>query len=142
MRLPAHLTASGRAALALLPAALVRAIFPDRSVFVQRHGAGPTSLTALRALLAEVRRRGYVTEEGELTPGLSSVAAPVLDHHAHPIAGVSVAFPGDAADAAKRERNADQVTRTARELTRRVGGVTMTCRADIGHLARGAPARA
>ncbi|WP_129843544.1 IclR family transcriptional regulator [Streptomyces sp. RFCAC02] len=124
VRLPAHLTASGRAVLALLRPAQVRAVFPDRSAFIVRHGVGPSSLTALRGLLAEVRRRGYATEEGEVTPGLSSIAAPVLDHRAHPIAGVSVTFPGDAADGAERGRIADHVARTAREVTRRVGGVT------------------
>jgi DNA-binding IclR family transcriptional regulator len=110
--------------LAQLPAAQVRAIFPDRSAFVLRHDVGPASLTALRGLLTQVRRRGHATEEGEITPGLSSVAAPVLDHHAHPIAGVSVTFPGDAADESERDRIADQVARTARELTHRVGGAT------------------
>jgi hypothetical protein len=62
VRLPAHLTASGRAILAALPSAQVRALYPDRSTFVVRHGAGPTSLRALRALLvrtgADHPRRG------------------------------------------------------------------------------------
>jgi DNA-binding IclR family transcriptional regulator len=83
-----------------------------------------SSPSAPGGLLTQVRRRGYATEEGEITPGLSSVAAPVLDHHAHPIAGVSVTFPGDAADESERDRIADQVARTARELTHRVGGAT------------------
>ncbi|MGH3348403.1 MAG: IclR family transcriptional regulator, partial [Nocardioides sp.] len=43
VRLPAHLTASGRAILAALPATQVRALYPDRSAFVDRHGVGPTS---------------------------------------------------------------------------------------------------
>jgi DNA-binding IclR family transcriptional regulator len=38
VRLPAHLTASGRAILAALPAAQVRATYPDRSAFVDRSG--------------------------------------------------------------------------------------------------------
>ena len=42
VRLPAQLTASGRAVLAALPAPQVRALFPDRSAFVDRHGVGPT----------------------------------------------------------------------------------------------------
>ncbi|MCZ0978794.1 hypothetical protein O1L60_04665 [Streptomyces diastatochromogenes] len=91
---------------------------------MQRHGAGPATLTALRALLAQARRRGYATEEGEVTPGLSSIAAPVLDHHAHPIAGVAVTFPDEAVDEAERQRIAGHVAQTARELTRRVGGAT------------------
>ena len=41
VRLPAHLTASGLAMLAALPPAQVRALFPSRAAFVQRHGVGP-----------------------------------------------------------------------------------------------------
>ncbi|MGW0130447.1 IclR family transcriptional regulator [Streptomyces sp. NPDC003299] len=124
VRLPAHLTASGRAVLARLPQAQVRALFPDPSAFVRRNELGPTSLSALRHLLTEVRRRGYATEEDEITTGFSSVAAAVLDHSAHPIAGVAVTFPGAQVDEEQRERMASEVGRVARELTRRVGGVT------------------
>lgn len=123
VRLPAHLTASGRAVLARLAQAQVRALFPDPSAFVLRHGLGPTSLSALRNLLVEVRRRGYATEEGEVTPGFSSVAAPVLDHSAHPIAGVAVTFPAEEVDPERQQRIAAEVARTARELSRRIGGV-------------------
>ena len=45
VRLPAHLTASGRAILAGLPAAQVRALYPGRDSFVSRTGAGPTTPT-------------------------------------------------------------------------------------------------
>ncbi|MFF9107302.1 MULTISPECIES: IclR family transcriptional regulator [unclassified Streptomyces] len=124
VRLPAHLTASGRAVLARLPQAQVRALFPDPSAFVRRNELGPASLSALRHLLTEVRRRGYATEEDEITTGFSSVAAAVLDHSAHPIAGVAVTFPGAEVDEEQRERMAAEVGRVARELTRRVGGVT------------------
>jgi DNA-binding IclR family transcriptional regulator len=119
VRLPAHLTASGRAILAALPSAQVRALYPDRAAFVDRHGRGPASLSALRSLLAETRQRGFATEDGEVTPGLASVAAPVLDHNGHPVAGVAITFPADfdAPDAV-----AQAVCRTAGALTRRIGG--------------------
>ena len=123
VRLPAQLTASGRAVLARLSRAQVRALFPDPSAFVTRNETGPGSLSALHELLVEVRRRGHATEEGEVTRGFSSLAAAVLDHRAHPIAGVAVTFPTAAVGAEERHRLAGQVTWTARELTRRVGGV-------------------
>src|SRR2546428_315658 len=53
VRLPAQLTASGLAMLAALPAAQVRALFPSRESFVQRHGVGPESPSALRQQLVE-----------------------------------------------------------------------------------------
>jgi DNA-binding IclR family transcriptional regulator len=98
VRLPAHLTASGRAILAQLPAAQVRALYPDRSAFVDRHGVGPTSPSTLRTLLGETRQRGYAVENGEVTPGFSSVAAAVLDHNGHPVAGVAVTYPSPSGD--------------------------------------------
>jgi DNA-binding IclR family transcriptional regulator len=69
VRLPAHLTASGRAMLADLPPAQVRALFPDATAFVDRHGSGPQRLSELRRLLADVRRAGHAGEDGEVTPG-------------------------------------------------------------------------
>src|SRR6476620_367092 len=92
VRLPAHLTASGRAVLAALPPAQVRALYPDADAFVDRHGTGPRSLSQLRTLLSDTRQRGYAIEEGEVTPGLSSVASAALDHNAHPVAGIALTF--------------------------------------------------
>jgi DNA-binding IclR family transcriptional regulator len=120
VRLPAHLTASGRAVLAALPAPQVRALYPDRTAFVDRHGVGPTSPSALRTLLSETRQRGYAVEEGEVTPGFASVAAAVLDHNQHPVAGVAVTYPVDAdVDVA---RTVTATRHCADALTRRLGG--------------------
>jgi DNA-binding IclR family transcriptional regulator len=120
VRLPAHLTASGRAILAALPTAQVRALYPDREAFVQRHGSGPSSLSALRTILAETRQRGLATEHGEITPGFASLAAAVLDHNDMPIAGVAVTF--DAGSEVDVNRIAAAVRATAAALSRRVGG--------------------
>ncbi|MDT4922702.1 MAG: hypothetical protein QOG01_415 [Pseudonocardiales bacterium] len=122
VRLPAQLTASGRAILAALPASQIRALFPDPSAFVLRTGLGPRSLSALRALLVDVRRRGYAIEDGEVTPGWASVAAAILDHSGHPVAGVAVTFPAATTPAPRRERIAAVVGRIADTLTRRIGG--------------------
>lgn len=120
VRLPAHLTASGRAILAALPAAQVRALYPDRSAFVDRHGVGPASPSALRSLLVETRARGFASEEGEVTPGFSSVAAVVRDHTGHPVAGVAVTFP--ATDPVDVDTTVRHVRRTAERLTARLRG--------------------
>ncbi len=118
VRLPAHLTASGRAILAALPANQVRALFPNRTAFIERDGHGPTSLSALRTLLAETRQRGYATENEEISPGFASVAFPVLDHNDFPVASVAVTYAG-------RERLAPIVSAarsTAETVTRRLLG--------------------
>lgn len=119
VRLPAQLTASGRAVLAALPAVQVRALFPDATAFVDRHGVGPRSLTALRSLLTDVRRDGVAREDGEITPGFASQAVAVLDHADHPVAGMAVTWPHDdppPPDLTTRLRAA------ATELSRRLGG--------------------
>lgn len=123
VRLPAHLTASGRAMLAALPAQQMRALFPDTSAFVLRHeDRGPRSLPELRRLLAEARRRGYATEEGEVTPGLSSAAAAVVDHSGHPVASTAITYPQEEVSSERATYLAAHVRRTAGLLTRRIGG--------------------
>ncbi len=122
VRLPAQLTASGRAMLAALPAANVRALFPNPGAFVLRTETGPRTLRDLRALLAEVRGRGYATEDGDVTPGLKSVAAAVLDHAGHPEAGVAVTFPAAEVDEVTTARFARLVVDAAAEISRRISG--------------------
>jgi DNA-binding IclR family transcriptional regulator len=122
VRLPAQLTASGRALLADLPAAQVRALFPNADAFVDRHGAGPQKLSDLRRLLGDVRRTGSATEDGEVTPGFASVAAAVHDHAGRPAAGIAVTFPTEDVDPAARGELAARVSRSAAELTRRING--------------------
>jgi DNA-binding IclR family transcriptional regulator len=122
VRLPAHLTASGRAVLSRLPAAQVRALYPDRAAFVDRHGTGPQSPSALRVVLSETRQRGWAVEDGEVTPGFASVAAPVLDHNAHPVAGVAVTYPREAGQGADLAQLVAATRRTASALSTRLGG--------------------
>lgn len=73
-RMPAHLTASGRAILAGLPGAQLRALYPARQPLVRRTELGPTSLAELNLILRQTRQRGYAVEDSEVTPGFSSVA--------------------------------------------------------------------
>jgi DNA-binding IclR family transcriptional regulator len=122
VRLPAHLAASGRAMLAKLPAAQVRALYPDSSAFVVRTERGPRSISGLRQVLADVRRRGYAVEDGEITDGFASVAAPVIDHAGHPLASVAVTFESASIPAPRRQYIAAHAARTAEWLSRRIGG--------------------
>jgi DNA-binding IclR family transcriptional regulator len=123
VRLPAQLTASGRAVLAGLSAAQLRALFPDAGAFVERHCAGPRTPAELRRVLDRVRAAGHASEDGEVTPGQSSVAAAVHDHMGRPVAGAAVTFPSDQLDADARRQLARRVAAAAGELTRRIGGL-------------------
>jgi DNA-binding IclR family transcriptional regulator len=120
VRLPAHLTASGRAILAAMSERQVRALYPDRDAFVDRHGRGPQSPSALRGLLSETRRRGYAVEDGEVTPGFASIAVAVLDHNGTPLGGVAVTY--DSREPVDVPALVEAVSATAGALTRRMGG--------------------
>ncbi|TNM39452.1 IclR family transcriptional regulator [Nocardioides albidus] len=122
VRLPAHLTASGRAILCQLPPSQVRALYPDKASFVDRTGLGPSSPTGLRSILSETRQRGFAVEDGEVTAGMASVAAAVLDHNEMPVAGVAITYPTDELDERQRERLAGAVVSTAATLSRRLRG--------------------
>ncbi len=119
VRLPAHLTASGRAILALLPGRQVRALYPDKLAFVSRYDTGPASLSALQMLLSETRRRGHAREDGDVTPGFSSVASAVTDHSSYPVAAVAVTFPSEAL--LDMDLTVRRVAGVAASLSRRLG---------------------
>jgi DNA-binding IclR family transcriptional regulator len=121
VRLPAALTASGRAMLAELPAAQLRALFPTKDAFVDRTGAGPTSMTALTRLLAVERARHWSEEDGFVAPGFASVAAAALDRSGRPVASIGLTFRSERADGPMRVDLARAAMRTARELSRRLG---------------------
>jgi DNA-binding IclR family transcriptional regulator len=120
VRLPAHLTASGRAILAAMPASQVRALYPDKSAFVDRHGGGPQSLHALRAVLSETRQRGYAVEDGEVTPGFASVAAAVIDHNGTPLGGIATTY--ETREPVDLEVLVEAVSATAHTVNRRIRG--------------------
>lgn len=122
VRLPAHLTASGRALLAHLPAEQVRALFPGRESFVDRTGAGPRTLPELRTMLAAERRQGWAVEVGFITPEVVTVAAPSFDHNGHPVAAVAVPFRRRARPIETWPELARHVVAAADALTRRLGG--------------------
>lgn len=141
VRLPAHLTASGRAMLAAVSQEQLAALYPGPEAFPTRHETGVHSVAALNELLSEIRAVGYSWEQDEITDGFSSLAVPVRDHGGHAVASVTLtvanrpaAGPAVAARDAARGRVPErtvqleelvgrwlpEVTRTAAEITRRL----------------------
>jgi DNA-binding IclR family transcriptional regulator len=121
VRLPAHLTATGRAMLAALPREQVRALYPDASSFADRTGRGPRTPTELREVLRSVRATGWATEDGEVTAGARSVGVVVRDHAGWPAAALAVTWPDDADH--EPAALAELLGTAARELERRIGRV-------------------
>ncbi len=122
VRLPAHLTATGRAMLAALPRAQVRALYPDAAAFADRTGRGPRRPGELREILREVRVRGWASEDGEVTLGLRSVGAVVRDHAGWPAAAIAITWPAtEAGDGADVAALTGFTMGAAAELERRIG---------------------
>ena len=120
VRLPAHLTATGRAMLALLPREQVRALYPDAGVFADRTGHGPRRPSELRELLRQARADGFATEDGEVSVGFRSVGVAVRDHAGWPAAAFAVTWDAASAPDATPAQLARLVAESAAELSRRV----------------------
>lgn len=128
VRLPSHLTASGRALLATLPSAQLRALFPDSAAFALRAGHDEGSGTGLQGygelkrLLEHVRADGYAAEDGEVTEGMASVAVAVTDHAGWPAAGIAVTFARETLPRSEWPALAAKVQLSAAELSKRIRG--------------------
>ncbi|MCU1570425.1 MAG: IclR family transcriptional regulator [Naasia sp.] len=123
VRLPSHLTASGRALLATLPRAQLRALFPATAALAQRQGSPELRLADLLRLLEEVKRAGYAAEDGDVTAGLASVAVAVRDHAGWPAAGITLTFPRENIPLDEWPSVAETLRVYAAELSRRIRGV-------------------
>lgn len=124
VRLPAHLTASGRAILSAMPRAQVRALYPGADAFVHRDGHSDSidRYSRLRTVLDETVTRGFAVERGAITPGFSSIAQSVLDHRGWPIAGLAVTFRSDAVPEDRWPQLAAAVGEAAATLSTRIYG--------------------
>ncbi|MEV8144230.1 IclR family transcriptional regulator [Specibacter sp. NPDC078709] len=141
VRLPAHLTASGRAMLAAMPAEQLAALYPGPEAFPSRYETGVNSVPALNELLVQIRARGFSWEQDEVTDGFSSIAVPVLDRSGLAVASVTLtvanrpalspaAAARNAAEGIIQERTVDvaelaerwlpEVSRCATEISRRL----------------------
>lgn len=119
--LPAHLTANGRAILAHLDEAAVRALYTRPGDFVSRTGRGPRSVGELLAELTADRERGWSEEVELVTAGLRSAGVAVFDLHGRALAALSSTWRSRVP-----LRDADAVVAAlvsgAAEITRRLQG--------------------
>ncbi|WP_343242258.1 IclR family transcriptional regulator [Streptomyces sp. SID9727] len=92
VRLPAHLTANGRAILAHTSEAQLRALFPRPGDLTTRTGRGPRTLRGLVEDLAAERARGWSQEVELVTRGFCSMGVAAFDHHGRPIAAISTTW--------------------------------------------------
>lgn len=106
VRLAAERTASGRAMLAALPEAELKAR-------VDAAGLGK-KWRVMREMVQQVRAQGWAMETEEVSRGQSSIAAAVVDHTGRPAAALAVTFPRGSVD--KHGDLVAETCRRAREL--------------------------
>jgi DNA-binding IclR family transcriptional regulator len=121
MRLPAHLSGSGKAMLAQWPADQVRRLLGNAPLS-RLTRKGPRDLAALLKELALTRRRGYSIDDETVREGVYSVGAPVFDASGAAVAGVAVCINKAQLAADSRDRFRDATLNVARALSQRLGG--------------------
>ncbi|MFE5713749.1 IclR family transcriptional regulator [Streptomyces sp. NPDC056501] len=120
-RLPAHCTSVGKMLLASLPERELAGRIPDGAELGAMTPHSVTDPAALRAALAEVRRRGIALESRESNPDVSCVAAPVRDRSGRVVAALSISVPMIRWSEARRAELEELAVKGATELSARLG---------------------
>lgn len=122
VHMPAYLTATGRAIMASMEKRDVLAALSREVAFVNRTGKGPRSVKELMSELTRVRAQGYAIEAGEITPGVWTVAAPVVDAAGRPVAAVGLTLPDAEYSVQRVEQASADTKRAAANVTQLIGG--------------------
>jgi sugar lactone lactonase YvrE/DNA-binding IclR family transcriptional regulator len=123
-RAPLHCTAGGKTLLAFAPPHEQRAVL-DRirlDPFTERT---LTSEEALIADLALTKARGYAISRGEHVDGVSSVAAPILDHTGAAIAAIGAFGPSSRLSNDRLHVAGRDLMAAARQISGNVGAAPM-----------------
>jgi IclR family acetate operon transcriptional repressor len=118
--LPAHATASGKAILAAMPEADVKALYPGERLATSTPNT-VASRTLLFKQLAEVRERGYAVNNAESEGDVSAVAAVIRDTNGRVRGALSITAPLTRADATWISAAAEAVVRGAQAIGHRFG---------------------
>lgn len=124
IRIKMHCSGAGKAILAWLPEYEVARV-------LDRHGlprvTERTLVTpkAFKDDLAQVRERGYAVDDEEQAVGLRCVAAPILDEHGSPVAGLSVSAPSGRLPEGRLRLVGAMVAAAAQAATADIGGLAV-----------------
>ena len=118
-RLPAHATVLGRVLLANLTMGDLKTLYAGKTLRAFTPQT-PTTLPALKAMIAEDAARGYGISQGGFENGISTIAAPVMDGRHAVTAAISVTVPEAQVDAASLDALVAQVRAAAAKLTHRI----------------------
>jgi IclR family KDG regulon transcriptional repressor len=120
LRKPVHCTAEGKALIAFQPASTIERIVDSRTV----ERRTPRTLIdpgALKEELANIRARGYATDDEEYELGVRSIAAPIRDDSGNSVAAVGVTGPKQRLTKTRLLGIAPFVTAAAKAISLRLG---------------------
>ncbi len=120
VRLPAHLTASGRAMLAHLDQKQLSASFRGREL-TTRTNLGPKTLRDLKDILTTEKGQGFALEVDEVTMGYASVGVAIVDHLDHPMAGLAITLQSRELEKLQLSQLAQMLIASANDLSRKFG---------------------
>jgi DNA-binding IclR family transcriptional regulator len=118
---PLQRGAASRIILANMPASVLRRLHEAAPADFAAGGLGGT-LAETRARLRDIRQRGFDVTAGDLTPGVTGVAAPVFDARGAVLGSLSVTLGESSVEPARIERVADRVVFCARVVTKMIAG--------------------
>jgi IclR family acetate operon transcriptional repressor len=120
-RVKMHCSGVGKAILAWLPEREVARVL-DQHGMPRATDKTLGTPDALKHDLEQVRVRGYAVDDEEHAVGLRCVAAPILDEHGRPVAGLSVSGPSARLPEHRLSLVGAMVAAAAQATTAEVGG--------------------
>jgi DNA-binding IclR family transcriptional regulator len=116
--LPLYAGAAPRAILAFLPLGEQRSALK----VVRIPGDPPRpDAAAIQTDIEQVRREGYAISDGDVTPGIAALGAPVFNHRGELEAAISISGLRAQILGSTRDRNIELITACAREVSRALG---------------------
>lgn len=112
--------AASRIILAFLPAPRVGRLFAEQPEEFLAAGLGAT-LAEVRAALKSMRQAGWDVTEGQVTPGVVGIAAPIFDSREAVLGSLSITIPAKSAVRRRVAQIAEQVVAGAAAVTRAIG---------------------
>lgn len=118
---PAYCTAAGKVQLAFLNVAQLEPVI-SWTAFAPLTMFTITSPDRLKEELEQVRRQGYAMDDQEYELGVRCIAVPIMNHHRHVVASISISGPLSRMGDLRLERELLPLLReSGAEISRRLG---------------------
>lgn len=123
-RLPAHVTAVGKALLAYQPETVIDELYPEDMDLSVMTPATIKTTGALREALKQIRADGLAWDAFESNPDVHCVAAPIMGRSGSVVAAMSVSVPAHRWNSDRATELASLVTNAARSTSQDLGYAT------------------